>query len=79
MAYADAKEVAKAVYKAYDIIRGVGAVLMLALIACIVTGIVACIYRLVRRRKLRSYRNVPTEESENVPVEEIPLRSEHPE
>ena len=79
LAYADAKEVAKAVYKAYDIIRGVGAVLMLALIACIVTGIVACIYRLVRRRKLRSYRNVPTEESENVPVEEIPLRSEHPE
>lgn len=79
LAYADAKEVAKAVYKAYDVIRGVGAVLTLALIACIVGGIVACIYHLVRLRKLRSYRNVPMEETENVPVEEIPLRSEHPE
>lgn len=75
-AYADAKEVAKAVYKAYDLLRGVGGVLMLILVSCVLGLLGVCAYRLLSRSKLRSYRNVPTEEGESVPIEELPLRSE---
>ncbi|KAJ5180471.1 hypothetical protein N7492_003681 [Penicillium capsulatum] len=78
-AYADAKEVAKAVYKAYDLLRGVGGVLMLLLTVGTVGGLGVFAYRLLNRRKLRSYEHVPTEEGEGVPIDEIPLRSERPE
>lgn len=76
-AYADAKEVAKAVYKAYEVIRGVGGLLIFILIACTVGGVVAGVWRLVKRRKMRSYQHVPSEEG--MPVEEIHLRVHAPE
>jgi hypothetical protein len=76
-AYADAKEVAKAVYKAYEVIRGVGGLLIFILIACTVGGVVAGLWRLFNRRKMRSYQHVPSEEG--TPVEEIHLRVHAPE
>ncbi|KAJ5885769.1 hypothetical protein N7504_011605 [Penicillium tannophilum] len=77
--YSDTKEVAKAVYKAYEILRGVEGFVVLAILAggvyAAVVGVRKC---LRRRRQVRSYKNVPTEEGgeagENIPVEEIPLR-----
>jgi hypothetical protein len=71
--YADAKEVAKAVYKAYEVIRGVGGLLIFILLACTVGGLVTCLWRMFKRRKMRSYQHIPSEEG--VPVEEIHLRS----
>jgi hypothetical protein len=76
-AYADAKEVAKAVYKAYEVIRGVGGLLIFILIACTVGGVVAGLWRLFNRRKMRSYQHVPSEEG--MPVEDIHLRVHAPE
>lgn len=71
--YADAKEVAKAVYKAYGVIRVMGDTLIFLLAACCVGGVVGGVWYFMRRRKLRSYQHVPSEESH--PVEEIQLRS----
>lgn len=76
-AYADAKEVAKAVYKAYEVIRGVGGLLIFILVACTVGGAGACLWSMFKRRKMRSYQHIPSEEG--VPVEEIHLRSQAPE
>ncbi|KAJ5358717.1 uncharacterized protein N7496_011130 [Penicillium cataractarum] len=76
-AYADAKEVAKAVYKAYEVIRGVGGLLIFILVACTVGGIIAGLWRMFKRRKMRSYQHVPSEEG--IPVEEIHLRAHAPE
>ncbi|KAF3398155.1 hypothetical protein F1880_005693 [Penicillium rolfsii] len=76
-AYADAKEVAKSVHKAYEVIRGVGGLLIFILIACTVFGVVAGAWRLLNRRKMRSYQHVPSEEG--MPVEEIQLRVHAPE
>lgn len=70
--YADAKEVAKAVYKAYEVIRGVGGLLIFLLVACSVGGVVYGAYRMMQRRKMRSYHHIPSEEG--APVEEIRLR-----
>ncbi|KAJ5082088.1 hypothetical protein N7532_011131 [Penicillium argentinense] len=72
--YADAKEVAKAVYRAYEVIRGVGGLLIFILVACSVGGILTGMYRLIQNRKRRSYQHVPSEEG--LPVEEIHLRSQ---
>lgn len=76
-AYADAKEVAKAVYKAYEVIRGVGGLLIFILVACTVGGAGACLWSMFKRRKMRSYQHIPSEEG--VSVEEIHLRSRAPE
>ncbi|KAF7718367.1 Aryl sulfotransferase family protein [Penicillium ucsense] len=76
-AYADAKEVAKAVNQAYQVVRNVGALLVLILLVCIVAGIVVGVRFITNRRKTRSYQHVPAEEG--VPVEAIPLRSHGPE
>lgn len=77
--YSDTKEVAKAVYKAYEILRGFEAFVVLAILAGCVYAAVAGVRRYLRRRRqVRSYKNVPTEEGgeagENIPVEEVPLR-----
>ncbi|KAJ5539073.1 hypothetical protein N7513_007405 [Penicillium frequentans] len=77
--YSDTKEVAKAVYKAYEILRGVEGFVVLAILAgCVYAAVVGVRKCLRRRRQVRSYKNVPTEEGgeagENIPVEEIPLR-----
>jgi hypothetical protein len=72
--YADAKEVAKAVYRAYDVIRGVGGLLIFILVACSVGGIILGSWRYIQTRRRRSYQHVPSEEG--LPVEEIHLRSQ---
>ncbi|KAJ6145306.1 hypothetical protein N7470_009201 [Penicillium chermesinum] len=74
--YADAKEVAKSVYKAYDVIRGVGGLLLLLLLASSVGGAGFAIYRYVKGRKNRAYQHVATDE--DIPTEEIHLRSQAP-
>ncbi|KAJ5997715.1 hypothetical protein N7499_005888 [Penicillium canescens] len=71
--YADAKEVAKAVYMAYDIIRGVGSLLIFILVVCTLGGAGYAIWRVIRARRSRSYQHVPSEEG--LPTEEIHLTS----
>lgn len=75
--YADAKEVAKAVYRAYEVIRGVGGLLIFILLSCTIGGALYGAWRMLQKRKMRSYQHVPSEEG--VPVEEIRLRSQQPE
>ncbi|OQD84909.1 hypothetical protein PENANT_c011G09740 [Penicillium antarcticum] len=71
--YADAKEVAKAVYTAYDVIRGVGSVLVFILVSLILGGVGYAIWCAIRARRSRSYQHVPSEEG--LPTEEIHLTS----
>jgi hypothetical protein len=71
--YADAKEVAKAVYKAYDIIRGIGSLLIFILVVCTLGGAGFAIWSFIGNRRKRSYQHVPTEEG--LPTEEIRLTS----
>lgn len=72
---ADAKEVAKSVYQAYEVIRGVGGLLIFILATCSVGGVVYGVYRMMQQRKRRSYQHIPSEEG--VPVEEIHLSQQH--
>ncbi|KAJ5204170.1 uncharacterized protein N7498_005049 [Penicillium cinerascens] len=72
--YADAKEVAKAVYTAYEVIRGVGGILILILATCSIGGALYGVWRMLQNRKRRSYHHVPSEEG--APVEEIHLRQQ---
>lgn len=67
-AYSKAKEAAKAVYKAYEVIRGVGGLLIFILIVCSVGGLVAGIYWVLRRRRMQAYSEVPSEEA--IPIAE---------
>lgn len=76
-AFADAKDVAKAVYKAYEVMRGVGGFLLLVLMACTIAGVGFAIKRFIEGRKNRAYQHVSSEE--DVPTEEIHLRSQRPE
>ncbi|KAJ6013938.1 hypothetical protein N7540_008529 [Penicillium herquei] len=71
---ADAKEVAKAVSKAYEVIHGVGGLLLFILISCSVGGVLFAVYRFIRRRKTRSYLHVSS--VEDLPTEQIHLRSQ---
>ncbi|KAI2680407.1 hypothetical protein DTO027I6_3589 [Penicillium roqueforti] len=71
--YADAKEVAKAVYKAYEVIRGVGALLIFILLAGTLGGTGFALWRHVRAGHFGRYQHVPSEEG--LPVEEIRLTS----
>ncbi|KAJ6096907.1 hypothetical protein N7486_007653 [Penicillium sp. IBT 16267x] len=69
----------KAVYKAYEILHAVEGFIVLVLLASYIGMAVVAVRRcLLRRRQVRSYKNVPTKEGgeagENIPVEEIPLR-----
>ncbi|KAJ5702827.1 hypothetical protein N7488_010375 [Penicillium malachiteum] len=71
---ADAKEVAKAVSKAYEVIRGVGGLLLFILISCSFGGVFFAVYHVIRRRKTRSYQHVSS--VEDLPTEQIHLRSQ---
>jgi hypothetical protein len=71
--YADAKEVAKAVYKAYDVIRGVSALLIFILLTGTLGGAGFALWRYLRARRISRYQHVPSEEG--LPVEEIHLTS----
>lgn len=73
--YAEAKEVAKAVYKAYDVVRGIGSILMVFLVVGTLSGAGYALWRVIRARRISRYQHVPSEEG--VPVEEIHLAS-HP-
>ncbi|EPS25943.1 hypothetical protein PDE_00879 [Penicillium oxalicum 114-2] len=75
-AYSDAKEAAKAVNQAYEVVRGVGGLLVIILLICTIGGIVVGVRHITNRRKTRSYQHVPAEEGAS--VEEIPLRSTGP-
>lgn len=66
--YSKAKDAAKAVYKAYEVIRGVGGLLIFILIACSVGGVLAGVYYVLRRRRMQAYSEVPSEEG--IPVQE---------
>ncbi|KXG47615.1 uncharacterized protein PGRI_014850 [Penicillium griseofulvum] len=70
--YADAKEVAKQVAKAYEIVRAIGSLLIFLLLAVTLCGGGFAFWRLMRTRRGR-YQHVPTEEG--LPVEEIHLVS----
>lgn len=72
--YADAKEVAKAVVKSYEVIRGVGGLLIFILAACSVGGCIYGAVRMMRHRKRRAYHHLPSEEG--APVEQIRLRTD---
>ncbi|KAJ5915457.1 hypothetical protein N7466_011390 [Penicillium verhagenii] len=73
--YSDAKEVAMAVNKAYDVIRGVGALLIFILVSCTVGVVGFACYRMFQGRKGRSYHHISSEE-DHLPTEEIHLRSQ---
>lgn len=60
--YSQAKEAAKAVYKAYEVIRGVGGLLIFISIFCSVCGLLAGVYYYLRRRRMQAYLEVPSEE-----------------
>ncbi|KAJ5286804.1 hypothetical protein N7478_002490 [Penicillium angulare] len=71
--YANAKEVAQSVYKAYEVIRGVGGLLIFILVSCSIGGVVYGIYRVVKRRKVRSYQHIASDD--DLPMEEMDRRS----
>ncbi|CAI7593996.1 unnamed protein product [Penicillium glandicola] len=71
--YAEAKEIAKAVYKAYDVIRAIGGFLVFILLSATLGGVGYTVWRCVRARRTRRYEHVPSEEG--IPVEELPLAS----
>lgn len=71
--YADAKEVAKAVYKAYEVIRAIGALLVFILVASTLGGAGFALWRHISARRSARYQHVPSEEG--LPVEQIPLAS----
>ncbi|CAG8903968.1 unnamed protein product [Penicillium egyptiacum] len=71
--YADAKEVAKAVYKAYDVIRGIGGLLVFILVTGALGGAGYALWWHIRVRRASRYQHVPSEEG--LPVEEIRLTS----
>ncbi|KOS47529.1 hypothetical protein ACN38_g1467 [Penicillium nordicum] len=71
--YADAKEVAKAVYQAYDVIRAIGALLIFILVASTLGGAGFTLWRHINARSSGRYQHVASEEG--LPVEQIPLAS----
>ncbi|KAL4866381.1 hypothetical protein BDV12DRAFT_135699 [Aspergillus spectabilis] len=66
--HVDPAEAAKAVVKAYEMVRGVGGLLIFFLMACSLGGVLAGIYYYLRRRRTRSYYEVPSDESERQPM-----------
>ncbi|CAL5868515.1 uncharacterized protein PFLUO_LOCUS2741 [Penicillium psychrofluorescens] len=66
--YADAKQVTKAVYKAYDVIKGIGGFLIFILVTCSVGGALYGAWRMIRYRRQRAYHHLPTDEG--LPMDE---------
>ncbi|KAF4210425.1 hypothetical protein CNMCM8980_004072 [Aspergillus fumigatiaffinis] len=67
--YSTAKEAAKAVNQAYELIQGVGELLIFVLIACSMSGLMAGIYLFIRRRRMQAYHEVPSDEAQ--PTEDL--------
>lgn len=72
LSHADAKEVAKAVYKAYDFIYGVGGFLLVILLSCTAGGILVGAYHIILHRKLRYYHHISSVEGVNVEDASLP-------
>ncbi|KAL4880025.1 ASST-domain-containing protein [Aspergillus karnatakaensis] len=62
------EEAAKAVAQAYEMVRGVGGLLIFILMACSLAGVLAGVYYYLRRRRTRSYHEVPSDEAERQPM-----------
>lgn len=64
----DPEEAAKAVVKAYEMVRGVGGLLIFILMAGSLGGILAGVYYHIRRRRAQAYYEVPSDEAERQPM-----------
>lgn len=60
--YAKAQEAAKAASQAYEMLRGVGGLLIFILVACSGCGILGGVVWYIRRRRMQAYLEVPSEE-----------------
>ncbi|EAW06851.1 uncharacterized protein ACLA_085460 [Aspergillus clavatus NRRL 1] len=72
---ATAAEALRTAQDTYELVRDIGALISFVVIVCVIAGIVAGIYTLVRRRKRTMYQHIPTEEG--LPEEQIRRRSTH--
>ncbi|PYH71955.1 uncharacterized protein BO88DRAFT_334142 [Aspergillus vadensis CBS 113365] len=61
-----AKQAAMAVDKAYEVIHGVGGLLISVLVICSVGGLLAGGYWFLRRRRMQAYHEVPSEEGQSL-------------
>ncbi|PYH94094.1 hypothetical protein BO71DRAFT_380149 [Aspergillus ellipticus CBS 707.79] len=74
MASGDTQEVLAALSQAYEVVRGLGSLLILILFLSSIIGIALGAYWVLRRRRqVQSYRHVPSEES--FPMEEARLQT----
>ncbi|KAL4811538.1 ASST-domain-containing protein [Aspergillus unguis] len=62
------EEAAKAAVEAFQMLRGVGGLLIFILLAGSISGIAAGVYYHIRRRRSASYHEVPSEEVERQPM-----------
>ncbi|GIK05816.1 hypothetical protein Aspvir_009929 [Aspergillus viridinutans] len=68
-----AEEALRMAQETYELVRDFGALFTSVLLLCLVAGIVACVYTVLRRRRTKPYHHVPTEDG--LPEEQIRLRS----
>ncbi|KAL4781181.1 ASST-domain-containing protein [Aspergillus varians] len=64
----DPDEAAKAAVKAYEMVRGVGGLLIFILLAGSLGGLLAGLYCQIRRRRAQRYYEVPSDEAERQPM-----------
>ncbi|KAB8256509.1 ASST-domain-containing protein [Aspergillus pseudonomiae] len=62
--YVKAQEAAESIYKAWEVIRGVGGLLIFVLVLCSTGGLLAGMYWYFRRRSMQAYHEVASEESQ---------------
>jgi hypothetical protein len=64
----DPEEAARAVEKAFEMVRGVGGLLIFILVTCSLAGLLAGVYCYLQRRRSRAYYEVPSDEAEHEPL-----------
>ena len=62
--YLKAQEAAETIYKAWEVIRGVGGLLIFVLVLCSTGGLLAGMYWYLRRRSMQAYHEVASEEGQ---------------
>ncbi|KNG83372.1 hypothetical protein ANOM_009007 [Aspergillus nomiae NRRL 13137] len=62
--YVKAQEAAESIYKAWEVIRGVGGLLIFVLVLCSTGGLLAGMYWYFRRHSMQAYHEVASEESQ---------------
>ncbi|KOC16222.1 hypothetical protein AFLA70_298g001371 [Aspergillus flavus AF70] len=62
--YLKAQEAAETIYKAWEVIRGVGGLLIFVLVLCSTGGLLAGMYWYFRRRSMQAYHEVASEEGQ---------------